>query len=159
MAQADGPDAAITPEQAVGGVEIVEAVIAVAAVFPFNKGMHPADAVGLNRQFAEGIAADPHPGLAQRQPGRAGAPEPELQVGLAGGEPGPGGSKGLPPLGPGGGAQQGPGQGGPGGQGGRQGPARRRGAGGRSRGGRIHRGSGPAAGGDGAGPGAHRLAG
>jgi hypothetical protein len=81
MAQADGPDAPIAPKQAIGGIEILQAMVAVAAALPLREGMDAAHPWPFHRELAEGITADPHPPIPERYPGLAGSAHPELQVG------------------------------------------------------------------------------
>jgi len=101
MAQADRADPLVTPEDPIGGVEILQPVVAVAAALPFHEGMHPADAGRPAGELAVRIAADPHPLLAEGQAARAALAFPKFQQGLAVGEPPPGLRQGAAPVWPG----------------------------------------------------------
>jgi hypothetical protein len=91
MAQANRADPLVAPEDPIGGIEILEPVIAVTASLPFDEGVNPADAGCLAGELAVGIPADPHPLLGQGQAARAALAFPQFQLGLVLGEPLPGG--------------------------------------------------------------------
>ena len=116
MAQADRADPLVAPEDPIGGVEVLEAVVAVAAPYPFHKGVHPADPDGLAGKLALRIPTDPHSLLGQGKAARAAVPFPEFQMGLVVGELLPGPLQGLAALTPRSRLQQGPTQLAPGSQ-------------------------------------------
>ena len=108
MAQTDRADPLVAPEDPIGGVEVLKAVVAVATALPFHEGVHPADPGGLAGKLALRIPADPHSLLGQGKAGRAALPFPEFQMGLVAGELLPGPLQGLAALTPGARLQQGP---------------------------------------------------
>jgi hypothetical protein len=108
MAEADRADPLVAPVDPIGGIEVLEAVIAVAAPLPFHEGMHPADPGDLAGELAVRIPTDPHPLVCQGQAARAALTLPEFQLGLVVGELLPGLLHSLASLAPGGGMQQGP---------------------------------------------------
>ena len=83
MAQPDGADALILPEHPIGGVEVLQAGIAIAGSLPLDNTVHAADAIGIGHQLNVRIAADPNPLRSQRQPLQAHTIAPEFQRGLA----------------------------------------------------------------------------
>ena len=108
VAQVNGTNAPIAMEQAVGGVEVLEAEVAVAGALALEDGVHPAEARILQGQLTAGVAAQAYPLLAEGQGGHPLAAGPKFHQGLALRERPPGGTDPSGALGPG------PLQGGPG---------------------------------------------